>query len=139
MKNTGFTLIEVLVTVAIVGILAAVALPSYTDYVTRGKIPDATSALGTRQLQLEQFYQDNRTYVGAPSCNADTTSSQNFDFSCPTQSATAYTLLAQGKGSMAGFSFNVTQSNVKSTVAVPTGWALPATNNCWITKKGGVC
>src|SRR5690349_10419432 len=139
MKNSGFTLIELMVTVAIVAILAAVALPSYTDYVIRGRIPDATSGLASRQLQIEQFFQDNRTYVAAPGCNSDTTASRYFDFSCTGQSATAFTLQAVGKSNMAGFTFTVNQANGKTTGAVPSGWTVPSPNNCWVTKKGGVC
>ena len=98
----GFTLIEVMITVAIVAILAAVALPSYRDYVIRGNIPEATSRLATRQVQMEQFFQDNRTYVGGQACTADATN-KLFDFSCvgagaPT--ATTYLISAVGKGSM---------------------------------------
>lgn len=57
----GFTLIEVMIAVAVVAILAAPALPSYRDYVTRGNIPEATSRLLTKQVQMEQWFQDNRT------------------------------------------------------------------------------
>jgi type IV pilus assembly protein PilE len=139
-RDRGFTLIEVMITVAIIGILAAVALPAYTDYVTRGHIPEATSALSTRQVQMEQFFQDNKTYAGAPACTADTTSSKYFDFSCAgTPNATGFTLQAVGKGAMANFGFTVNQSNIKATSSVPSGWTTPSPNNCWVTKKGGVC
>ena len=138
MKNrNGFTLIELMIVVAIVAILGAVAMPAYTDYVVRGKIPDATSNLATKRVQLEQFFQDNRTYVGAPACTADTTASQYFDFSCSVQTATAYTVQAVGKGTMAGFTYTIDQNNSKVTVAVPAGWTTNAT--CWVTKKGGAC
>jgi len=136
--SEGFTLIEVMITVAIVAILAAIALPSYRDYVIRGQIPEATSRLATRQVQLEQYFQDNRTYVGAPGCAAENPDNQYFDFSCTTQTAAAFTLQAQGKGSMTGFTYTVDQVNIKAS-AVPTGWTLPSPNNCWVTKKGGVC
>lgn len=136
---SGFSLIELLIAVAISGIIAAVALPAYTSYVTQGKIPDALSILSTKQLQIEQAFLDNRTYVGATGCTADTTSSKYFDFSCTTQNATAYTLKATGKSSMAGFAYTIDQTNTKTTFAVPSGWAQPSPNTCWVTKKGGVC
>jgi type IV pilus assembly protein PilE len=139
-RAQGFSLIELMIAVAVVGIIAAVALPSYSDYVTRGKIPDATSQLALRQVQMENFFQDNRTYVGAPTCTADTTTSKFYDFTCsPAPTATTFTLLATGKDQMYGFVFSVTQSGAKSTVSAPDGWDLPTPNNCWITKKGGAC
>ena len=140
---SGFTLIEMMIVVAIIGILAAVALPSYRDYVTRGKIPDATSGLASKRVQLEQYFQDNRTYAGAIAagqpCANDTTSSKYFDFSCTAADALTFTIQAVGKGSMAGFSYSIDQLNAKTTAAVPAGWTLPAPNDCWITKKGGAC
>lgn len=137
LPERGFTLIELMVVVAIVGILSMMVLPSYTDYVTRGRIPDATSTLANKRVQMEQFFQDNQTYVGATACTADTTSSQYFDFSCPVLTAIAFTLQAAGKSTMAGFSYTVDQNNAKATAAVPSGWA--TATNCWVTKKGGVC
>ena len=63
-RQLGFTLIEVMIVVAIVAILSMVAYPAYTDYVIRGNIPVATAGLATKQVQMEQFFQDRRTYVG---------------------------------------------------------------------------
>jgi len=137
LPDRGFTLIELMVVVAIVAILSMIALPSYSDYVTRGKIPDATSNLANKRVQMEQFFQDSQTYIGAPACVADTTSSQYFNFSCPVLSATAFTLQAAGKNSLTGFTYTVDQNNAKVTVAVASGWA--TATNCWVTKKGGVC
>ncbi len=59
----GFTLIELLVVVAIIAILASVAMPLYTDYVIRSKTSEATSTLATMRVQMEQSFQDNRTYA----------------------------------------------------------------------------
>jgi type IV pilus assembly protein PilE len=137
-RAAGFTLIELMIAVAIVSILAAVALPAYNQYVIRGNLPQATSRLATLQVQMEQFFQDNRTYLGAPGCNADT-SNRYFDFSCSTQTATAFTLQAVGKGSMAGFTFTVNQQNVRASAALPSGWTTPSPNNCWAIRKDGVC
>lgn len=139
-KEDGFTLIELMITVAIIGILAAVALPSYRDYVTRGRIPEATSALAIKRVRLEQYYQDNKYYTNAKDCDTDTDTSQYFVFSCPGGGTpTGYTLQAVGVGAMAGFTYSIDQSNAKTTVSVPSGWSLPAINNCWVTRKGGVC
>lgn len=137
-KQTGFTLIEVLITVVIIGVLAAVALPSYNDYLIRGRIPDATSNLAVKRVQIEQYFLDNRTYVGAPACNLDSTiSPKYFDFSCSAVDATSYTLQAVGKGSMAGFTYTINQANTKATPLAPAGWTSSAV--CWIVRKNGDC
>ena len=128
--QAGFTLIEVMITVAIVAILSMVALPSYREYVIRGNIPEATSRLATKQVQMEQFFQDNRTYVGGTGCTADTTSSKYFDFSCAAVTATTFTITAAGKGSMTGFSYTINQTGAKTTGAVPSGWSTPSPNTC---------
>ncbi len=138
----GFTLIEVMIVVAIVAILGTIAVPAYKDYVTRGKIPEATSELAARQVQAEQFFQDNRTYAdGAntnPACVANA-GGHNFDFDCSVQTATTFTVRATGKSAMAGFVYTVNETNTKVTVGVPAGWSLPSPNTCWVTRKGGVC
>jgi len=149
MRNNGFTLMELMITVAIIGILAAVALPSYNDYITRSKFAEATSELAARRVRMEQFFQDNRTYVASAAtvpttnaCAADATTSKYFDFSCTVNDAANFTLQAAGKtgGSMEGFTFTINQAGARAT-AVSTGLAAkgwgPAA--CWITGKGGQC
>ena len=137
-RPSGFSLIELMVTVAIVGILASIAVPSYSDYVTRGRIPDATSTLAVKRVQMEQYFQDNKTYANAPGCVSDTASSQYFTFSCSTAAtASTFTLEAVGIGPMTGFTYTVDQSNAKATTGVPTGWT--GSGSCWVTKKGGAC
>lgn len=140
----GFTLIELMMAVAIVGILSAIALPSYTQYVMRGRLVEASSALAGQRVKMEQFYQDNRTYTGA--CVAGTVAppiaaTENFNFACNIAiDGQSYTIDADGAGgsSMDGFTLRIDQSNTRSTVAVPAHWTLPATN-CWVQKKGGQC
>ncbi len=58
----GFTLIEVMITVAVIAILAAVALPSYIEYVTRSKLVEAKTNLSDMRTRLEQYFLDNRKY-----------------------------------------------------------------------------
>ena len=145
--SQGVTLIELMVVVIIISILGAVALPSYQNYVIRSKIPDATSGLAQKRLLMEQFFQDNRTYIGASNAgvaicptqaNADTTTSPYFSFYCsagPTD--TTYTLLALGKGSMNGFAFSIDQANNKvSSVdnTIVSGWS---GGNCWVASPSG--
>jgi type IV pilus assembly protein PilE len=139
-RQSGITLIELMVAVAIVGILGAIALPAYRDYVTRGRIPQATNNLSTLRVQLEQYFQDNRTYAGACADNtvAPLPASDDFDYSCPTRTATTFVARATGKGSMTDFIYEINEANQRKTVKVPSGWGTwPA--DCWHTKKGGSC
>lgn len=136
-SQRGFTLIEIMIVVVIIGILASVAIPSYQDYVVRSKIPEATAALSTTRVRLEQAFQDNRTYATF-NCASST---KYFDISCTAQTATTYSLQAVGKDSMTGFTYTVNESNVQdSTIAspAPSAWRV-TTPGCWATKKGGQC
>ena len=135
----GFTLIELLIAMAVLGILTAIALPSYTYYVIRSHIPEATAALATKQVQMEQWFQDNKSYLNGTACGlpVDNTAYKYFTFSC-TAAATTYLITATGTGGMASFAYTIDQLGNKITTSVPTGWSIPATS-CWATAKGGVC
>jgi type IV pilus assembly protein PilE len=135
-KSGGFTLVEIMVVVAIISILSAIALPAYQDYVIRSKITQAISGLSSRQVRMEQCYQDNHTYAPTGDCSACTEeTTDNFQFTC-TATATTFTLTATGRGAMAGFVYTVDQSDAKKTSAT-AGWGVSDT--CWVTKKGGIC
>ena len=151
-RQVGFTLIELMITVAIVGILAAVALPAYSDYVRRGRITDALAGLSDMQVKMEQYFQDNRTYVGACASNtvarlpgtqasgATTSSTKYFDFDCPTRTSTDYQVTATGTGPMQGFGYSLTltSSGGLTRATSSTFWGQSSTS-CWVLKSDGSC
>jgi type IV pilus assembly protein PilE len=140
----GFTLIELMVTVAVVGILAGIAYPNYRDYVMRGHIADATNGLSTMRAQMERHFQDNRTYATAGAfttpCAAAPSSRTfgNFVVTCSgTPTATSFTLAATGSGPVQGFTYTITETDARATTSAGDGWSTCATK--WITRKGTPC
>jgi len=63
-KQSGYTLVELLIVVAILGILATVAIPAYHNYVNRSKQSDAIIGLKAAQMAQEQFFSENNRYAG---------------------------------------------------------------------------
>lgn len=61
----GFTLIELMIAVVIVGIIASVAIPAYQSQVTKSRRADAQAALTSLANAMERYYTTNNTYVGA--------------------------------------------------------------------------
>lgn len=136
----GFTLVELMIVVAIIGILTAIALPAYRNYVIRGQITEGITALTTTRADLERYFQDFRTYASASGVAASPCASSrvvgSFTVSCPTLTATTYTIQAVGSGAATGFTYTVNQLDVRTTTGPGTGWTC-ATR--WITRKGDTC
>lgn len=144
--SRGFTLIELMITVAVIGILAAVALPSYRDYVLRGHLVTMTNELQGLRAKMEQHYQDNRTYATTSTATAPCTATAvsytkptPFTVACSSTDsfATTFTATATGSGVVSGFSYTLTQSDSK-TSTLSSAWG-GSTAACWVMRKGDTC
>lgn len=84
-RMAGFTLIEVMIVVLILGIVAAIALPSYNNQVTRSRRSDCMGVLLGFAQAMEKYYALNYTYLGAAAAGADTGTPANtlFPAKCP--------------------------------------------------------
>lgn len=126
--ESGFTLIELMVTVVILGILAAIAMPMYSNYITKAKTRNAGADLVTLSLVIESLYQRNLVYpIPTPNPTVSTIKTQeyatawqpaetdNFEYTANV-TATTYTLTATGKTGTrsAGCSLSLTNKNVRT-------------------------
>ncbi|WP_112354082.1 type IV pilin protein [Shewanella benthica] len=99
--NKGFSLIELMITVAIMGILAAVIYPSYTDFVAKGARADGLASLMRVANLQEQFYLDNRQYatdMNNLNLGADPYITDNGLYSVDSTGTTSFTVIATAKG-----------------------------------------
>jgi len=139
--SRGFTLIEVMIVVAIIAILASIGVPAYSDYVRRGQLPEAFSALADFRMKMEQYYQDNRNYGSGATCANDATantwngfaSTSHFRYECvAADSAQSYTITAIGNsGQAVGHTFTVDQRGNRGTTRF-RGNAV--SQPCWLTR-----
>lgn len=144
LTRRGFTLIEVMITVAIVAILAAVALPSYRDYIRRGQLPDGLAALSDFRVKMETYYQDHRNYGTLACADAPGTGSwaafgapaaARFTYACALDGNQKYIVTVTGKSGQAaaGHTYTVDQDNSKTTTAFK-GAALSPAKECWLIR-----
>lgn len=130
-KQSGVTLMELMIAVAIIGILAGIAVPNYLENVKQTKRTDAQSSLVQLSQAMERFYSANYTYLGAADAGADTgapavstfafsqspfNGEASYNLTISASSATAYTLSATPVAGMAGDpcgTFTLTNTNVR--------------------------
>jgi len=146
-KQNGFSLIELMAVVAIIGILAAIAIPNYQDYLLRGKLVEGSNELSQLRTRLEKFYQDERNYGAGNVCGVDAggvvrvgmPAARFFVYTCVTDGQT-FTLTATGAANegLGGLVYTLNEANVRRTTTVPTGWS-GAASNCWVAKRDGSC
>ena len=127
-RSRGFSLIELMIAIAIVAILLSVGIPSYREYLRRGAVEEVTAALSAGRVVAEQYFLDNYTYVGAP-CPGNT---ETFALECEFD-ALGYTIKATGVAAMAGFVYTLDEAGTRTTDG-PWG-----SGECWIARKGAGC
>jgi len=150
----GFTLIEVMIVVAIVAILSSVAYPAYTDYVRRGQLQEAFTNLANYRIQMEQYYQDNRRYTAttASTTCAGAAAQQltaaelrgqitNFTYTCvPGNNGQTYVLTATGVAgsNTAGYTYTINEAGARQTTHFRGAAQNPA-QDCWAARAAGSC
>ncbi|WP_028117981.1 type IV pilin protein [Ferrimonas senticii] len=128
-NSKGFTLIEVMIATAIIGILAAIAYPSYVDYVQDSRRQVAKQTLIEGAQRLERYYAQNLNYAGAVSGGSLTIFSPSADFSgfydlTAVAAAATFTLTATPKGAQAtDLCGTLTLAHTNQTTPTQTG--------CW--------
>lgn len=103
-KPQGFTLIELMITVAIIGILAAIAYPSYQDAIIKSRRADAMADLVNFQSAMERHYTVTNSYAGAGGGGGNTGAPTIYATTSPSDGATAIynlTILSSGDASFA--------------------------------------
>lgn len=140
-SSAGFSLIELMIVVVAISILATVALPSYQDYVLRGRLIEATNELSAMRAKMEQHFLDNRTYATAGSYTAPCLTSVTaglFSISCAAAdlSAAAYKITASGSGMASAFTYTLDQAGTKKTSSSKWG---TTSDSCWLMRKGDAC
>lgn len=134
LNKKGFTLVELVITVSIIGILTAIAYPSYTNYVLKSRRSDALSALTQDQMAFERCYAQNFSYTAA--CSSlpafpQVTSQGFYSIALSNLGATTYTLTATPIGSQTKdttcANISINQANVKTA----TDNTATAQSSCW--------
>lgn len=135
-KRRGFTLIEIMIAIAVVGILAAIAYPSYQDYVRRARRADGKEALLRVQIEQEKWRTSHTSYTGTIDGTAGVSG-----LGLPTASAEGYYTIAITANSATGTGFTATATGqgpqasdtgcTVLTLAVAAGGETKTPATCW--------
>ena len=126
----GFTLVELMIVVVVIGILTSIALPNYTDYVRRSRASAAVSEMASFGARMEQFYLDNRNY-GTGACGVATPTAPNYAFACAlTGGGQGFTLTATAQINNEGV-YTIREGNQRATTTLK-GAAVAKT--CWVVS-----
>ncbi|NTV94919.1 MAG: prepilin-type N-terminal cleavage/methylation domain-containing protein [Thiobacillus sp.] len=139
-KQRGFTLVELIIVVLVIGILSAIAIPSYMDYLTRSRRAEAQSYMMELALREEKFRANNAAYADHTVAAINVQNSGFYTFTI-TAGANTYTIVAQAQGTQATRDaackfLKTTQGGDKCAFAADSACpATPSTNNdlsrCW--------
>ncbi|CAI8744673.1 type IV pilus assembly protein PilE [Pseudomonas sp. IT-P44] len=127
-SNRGFTLIEIMIVIAIIGIVITIGYPSLTEYVKKGRRAEVAGLLSEQAQVLERFYSKGNVYTGATGLSAG----NDYYTITPTLTDQTFLLTATRKaGSMATDKcgdFTITNTGVRSMVNATAGLT---TKDCW--------
>ena len=121
-SKLGFTLLELLIVVIIIGILAAVALPGFGRMVRRSRTAEAQNVVGSMLTAEFLYYQERRSFASAAGdLLVDIPPSANFAYSVTGATATTATVLASGQGGAGGISVTGTVNDAGTRTIAVTG------------------
>mgnify|MGYP002404292279 CR=1 FL=1 len=134
--GAGFTLIELMVVVAVVAVLGTIAVPAYGDYMSRARASSALFALLGYQMKMEQRYTDAMRYGDDEKCAVPLPQVEQFRFDCSVDAnGQRYTVTATGINTARGYAYSIDQAGRRKTLEHPKG--VPG-RSCW-SLKGGRC